>query len=205
MPMKRLFLVAGILLAGACRGTAPRRNAPPEHDISAILISCKTTDASGQMSNGRVTVNLESSGGRQKMLYRFPLHGGQTGLYTVEPGVYRLAPTRSIWGFSQRGVHVVIADRKYSLPLPAEILSRPAYEINPGRIMVLGSLEARVLPGRNPSIAVRLDDSAQTRRAIVQGAIADMMDMRKTMAVREGAIAWRRALQLSLMDILSEK
>jgi len=52
---------------------------------------------------------------------------------------------------------------------------------------------------------VRLDDSTQARRNVVQSTIRDMMDPRKSTEVRESSIAWSRALQNSLMELLAEE
>ncbi|MEK7233818.1 MAG: hypothetical protein AAB268_08380 [Elusimicrobiota bacterium] len=206
--MKRTILLAGILLTAACRGTVPQRNAPPEQAISAILIGCKTILPSGETRNGRITVNFESAGGRQAEVYRLPLMGGENYLYLIEPGIYRIAPTRSIFGFYQPTMNVVIEGRTYSLPFPRDLLRQHEYEVKPNKITPIGSLEATVvpaLPGRKPTIRVRLDDDIQTRRNIVQSAIRNMMDPRKSTEVRDNSIAWSRALQNSLMELLVDE
>ncbi len=141
-------------------------------------------------------------------MYRLPLAGGENYLYLIEPGTYRIAPTRSIFGFSQPALSVVIEGRPYSLPFPRDLLRQHEYEIKPGKITSLGSLEAQVipaLPGRKPTIRVRLDDSTQARRNVVQSTSRDRMDPRKPIKARESAIAWSRALQVSLMDLLAEE
>ncbi|MDD5305157.1 MAG: hypothetical protein PHS14_18820 [Elusimicrobia bacterium] len=185
----------------------PDRNAPPEQAISAILIGCKTILPSGETRNGRIVVNFESDGGRQAEVYRLPLTGGENYLYLIEPGTYRIAPTRTIFGFYKPIMNVVIEGRSYSLPFPRDLLRQHAYEIKPGKITAMGSLEAKVmpaLPGQKPTIRVRLDDSPQARRNVVQSSIRDMMDPRKSSEVRESTIAWSRALQNSLMELLAE-
>ena len=205
--MKHPILLAGILLAAACRGSVPERNAPPEQAISAILIGCKTILPSGETRNGTITVNFDSEGGRQAEVYRLPLNGGENYLYLIEPGTYRIAPTRTIFGFYQPTMKVVIEGRAYTLPFPRDLLRQHAYEIKPGRITAMGSLEAKVLPalpGQKPTIQVRLDDTPQARRNVVQSSIRDMMDPRKSSEVRESTIAWSRALQNSLMELLAE-
>ena len=205
--MNRVLLLAGILLAASCRGTVPDRNAPPEQAISAILIGCKLILPSGETRNGRAFLNFESEGGRQAEVYRIPLSGGENYLYLIEPGIYRITPTRSIFGFYQPTMSVVIEDRTYTLPFPRDLLRQHSYEIKPGKITPIGSFEAKVmpaLPGQKPTIRVRLDDSTQARRNVVQTIIHDMMDPRKATDVRESALAWSRALQISLMDLLSE-
>lgn len=206
--MKRPILLAGILLAAACRGTVPERNAPPEQAISAILIGCRTILPSGETRKGRITVNFESEGGRQAEVYRLPLSGGENYLYLVEPGIYHITPTRSLFGFYQPVMNVVIEGRTYSLPFPRDLLRQHAYEIKPGKVTSMGSLEARVmpaLPGQKPTIRIRLDDSAQARRSVVQSTIHDMMDPLKSSEAREGAIAWSRALQNCLQGLLTEE
>jgi hypothetical protein len=206
--MKRPLLLAVIVAAAACRGSVPKRNAPPEQAISAILISCKTILPSGETRNGRIVVNFESEGGRQGEVYRLPLSGGENYLYLVEPGIYRIAPTRSLFGRYQADMNVVIEGRNYRLPFPRDLLRQHAYEIKPGKITAMGVLEGKVmpaLPGQKPTIRVRLDDSPQARRNVVQNAIRDMMDPRKSAEVRESAIAWNRSLQISLMALLAEE
>ncbi|OGR70090.1 MAG: hypothetical protein A2X40_02370 [Elusimicrobia bacterium GWC2_65_9] len=126
----------------------------------------------------------------------------------MEPGVYRIAPTRSLFGFYQPQMKVVIEERTYQLAFPRDLLRQPPYSVRPTKIMVMGILEARVmtaLPGQRPQIRVTLDDSIAARRKLVQDTIRDMMDPRQASATRESAITWSRALQNSLMDILSEE
>ena len=56
-----------------------------------------------------------------------------------------------------------------------------------------------------PSMRVRLNYCPQARGNVVQSIIHDMMDPRKSTEVRESALAWSRALQISLMDLLAEE
>lgn len=205
--MRRVLPLALLALAG-CSGTVPERNAPPEQAISAIMLGCKLVLPSGETRNGSLALNFESEGGRQAEVYRVPLKGGENYLYLVEPGVYRLTPTRSVFGFYQKDMKVVIEGRTYRLPFPREILRQHAYDIKPSKIVSLGIVEAKVqnaLPGQAAQIRVRLDDSVQARRNVVQSTIRDMMDPRRASDVRESAIAWTRALQNSLMDLLAEE
>lgn len=206
--MRRLLFAAAVLALAACRGAVPERNAPPEQAISAILINCKTILPTGETRNGRVTINFESEGGRQAEIYRLPLQAGENYLFLIEPGIYRIAPTRSMFGFYQPTLKAVIEGRTYTVPFPRDLLRQHAYEIKPGKITSMGTLEAKVmpaLPGQKPTIRVRLDDSPQARRTTVQNAIRDMMDPRKSLEVRESALAWSRALQNSLMEMLAEE
>ncbi len=207
--MRRILLASSVLAFAACRGTVPDRNAPPEQAISAILIGCTTILPSGETRNGRIVINFENDGGgHQAEVYRLPLVSGENYLYLVEPGTYRLAPTRTMFGFYQPTMNVYIEGRTYSLPFPRDLLRQHAYEIRPGKITSMGVLTAKVspaLPGQKPTIQVRIDDSIQARRNVVQVAIHDMMDQRKPTEVRESALAWSRALQISLMDLLAEE
>jgi hypothetical protein len=206
--MKAAILLAAALGLAACRGTVPDRDAPPEQAISAILIGGRMILPSGETRNGYTAVNFQTEGGSQAEVYRLPVKGGENHLYLVEPGTYRLAPTRSVFGFYQPLMTVVIEGRKYRLPFPRDIQRLDSYDIKPRKILALGILEAQVLPalpGRKPEIRVRLDDSVRARRKVVQDTIREMMDPTRTLDERESAVSWSRALQNSLMDILSEE
>jgi hypothetical protein len=206
--MKKAALLAAALGLAACRGTVPDRDAPPEQSISAVVIGARMILPSGETRNGYTAINFETDGGSRAEVYRLPVKGGENFLYLVEPGTYRLAPTRSIFGFYQPLMTVVIEGRTYRLPFPRDIQRLDAYTIKPSKILALGILEVRVmpaLPGRQPEIRVRLDDSVVSRRKVVQDMIHEMMDSTRSLDVRESAIAWSRALQNSLLDILSEE
>ena len=205
--MRRLLLIP-LLFASACRGTVPERNGPPEQAISAILLGCRMILPTGETRNGYMSVNFESSGGRQAEVYRLPLRGGENYLYLVEPGTYRLAPTRSVFGYYQTDMKVVIEGRAYRLPFPRDVLRQPAYEVRPSKIVSIGIVEAKVmpaLPGQKPTIRVRIDDTITARRTVVQQEIRTMMDPRGSLEARESAIAWTRALQNILVELLAEE
>ncbi|MEK7384299.1 MAG: hypothetical protein AAB262_13565 [Elusimicrobiota bacterium] len=205
---KTILLTVALAALSACRGAIPGRNAPPEQAISAILIGSRFLLPSGQTYNGLMHINFESEGGRQAEVYRLPITGGENFLYLVEPGVYRIAPTRSVFGFYQEMMNVVIDGRQYRLPFPRDLLRQPPYTIKASKIVAMGILEARVLPalpGRQPQLRIRLDDGVSARRKVVQDTIRDMMDPNLSPETRESTIAWSRALQDSLMNILSEE
>jgi len=205
---KALAALALVGALAACRGTVPERNGQPERDISAILIGGRMILPSGETRNGIAYVDLETDGGERAEVYRLPVRGGENVLYLVEPGTYRLAPTRSLFGFYQPQMKVVIEGRAYRVPFPREILRLDPYKIQPKKIVTLGVLEARVLPalpGRRPELRVRLDDSVAARRKVVQDMVREMMDPARPLDARDSAIAWSRALQNSLLDILSEE
>ncbi|MFI5362631.1 MAG: hypothetical protein ACHQ49_11730 [Elusimicrobiota bacterium] len=206
--MKRGILLAAALGLAACRGTVPERDAPPEEAISAVVIGARMILPSGESRNGSAAVNFETDGGTRAEVYRLPLRAAENVLYLVEPGTYRFAPTRSIFGFYQSQLTVVIDGRRYRLPFPRELERLNSYAVKPTKILALGILEIKVLPalpGRDPEVRVRLDDSVLARRQLVQNMIREMMDTTRPLEARESAVSWSRALQNSLMDILSEE
>jgi len=206
--MKRTAaLLAALMALAACRGSIPERDAAPEQAISAILIGGRMLLPTGETRGGYTYINFESDGGGNAEVYSLPVSGEGNFLYLIEPGTYRLAPTRSIFGFYQANMTVHIEGRAYRLPFPRDIQRLEAYTIKPSKIVALGILEARVmpaLPGRKPEIRVRLDDSIEARRKLVQDTIREMMDPSRSLDTRESAISWSRGLQNSLQDILSE-
>ena len=88
------------------------------------------------------------------------------------------------YGFSDRktieasySLKVRVEDQVFRVPFPRDILRHAAYDIKPKKLVSIGVIEAVVepaLPGRRPTIKVRLDDSLEARRAIVQSIIRDM-------------------------------
>lgn len=103
---------------------------------------------------------------------------------------------------------VSLEGRVYRLPFPRELMRRTPYEVKPGRVLAIGVLEASLppaLPGQQSQMRVRLDDSIEARRHLVQDMIKTMMDPRRPASVRDNAIAWTHALQNSLMELLSEE
>ena len=95
----------------------------------------------------------------------------------------------------------------YKVPFPRDILRKPAFDLKPKKIIAIGIVEAKLstaLPGQKAALRVRIDDSIDARRSLVQDLIHEMMDPSASLEVREGAISWSRALETSLMDLLSE-
>lgn len=202
------ILLMGLSLLGAgCRGTAPELYGRPEEGISSMVIAGRMVLASGETRSGRFLVNLESEGGREAQVYRLAVAPGQTLLYQIEPGSYHLAPTRSLFGFHHTNLKVTIEGRSYTIPFPRDILRKPAVAVKPTKIVPLGILEASLspaLPGRQPVLKVSLDDSIEARRRIVEDLIHRMMDPSAPSKLRESAIAWTRALDQTLNELLSE-
>lgn len=211
MPFVRkatLLAACAALLAAACRGTVPDRNEPPERDISAILIGGRFLLPSGPTRNGLTHINFESGDDRRAEIYRLPVSGRDNALYLIEPGTYRLAPTRSPLGFHQDRIKILIEGRTHRIPFPRDLLRQPSYVMRPSKIVAIGLIEAHVmtaLPGQKPQVRVTLDDSVAARRQLIQDAIRNMMDPRRSSETRESSISWSRALQNSLMEILAEE
>ena len=200
-----LPLLPLLLLAGGCRGTVPVLDGPPEAGISAVLIGCRITLTTGDTSSGQAAINLEGEESNGET-YRLPLEPQRTLLYTVEPGVYRLTPTRGLFGGHQDQLKVVIEGRKYYVPFPRDILRKAPIDIKPRKIVALGVLELKLtrLPGHEAALRVNLDDSVESRRNLVQREIRLMMDPKATENDRSSALAWTRALEQQLSAVVSE-
>lgn len=209
-PLAMKPLLAALLAAAltGCNGTVPPRDEPPEQAMAAVLVGARFILPTGETRGGRTVFNFEGEGGRMAEVYRLPVRGGENFLYRVEPGTYRVSPSRSWLGFHHKRMTAVIEGRRYRVPFPRELLRLPPYKVRPSRILPLGILEFKVLPalpGQKSRIAVRLDDSVGARRRIVQEVVRDMMDPRRSSSVRENAIAWARPLQNSLLELLAEE
>lgn len=205
--MRTLALaVAAALLAG-CAGSVPRAGGVPIPGMSGLLIGGRFLLPTGETRNGRLVINLEGEGGRLAEVYRLPVYAKQAVLYQIEPGLYRVTPARNRFGLYGQTVKVRMDGRTYHAPFPRELLRIGAMDARSRKIIPLGVIEAKLsaaLPGQKPILKVRLDDSIAARRQLVQDVIRDMMDPNTPLETREGAIAWSRALENSLMELLSE-
>ncbi len=201
-----LPLTLGLALAG-CSGTAPRLNGLPEQGMSAVIIGGRFILPTGETKNGRIYINIEGEGGRQAEVYRLKVLPKESLLYQIEPGLYRVSPTRGFFGGHQAMLTVKLEGSTYKVPFPRDILRKPAFDLKPKKIIAIGIVEAKLstaLPGQKAALRVRIDDSIDARRSLVQDLIHEMMDPSASLEVREGAISWSRALESSLMDLLSE-
>ncbi|MDD5656249.1 MAG: hypothetical protein PHF00_03240 [Elusimicrobia bacterium] len=208
--MKRLALpslpLAAVLAAG-CAGSVPKLRGIPEQGMAAVIVGGRFLLPTGETSGGSLYLNLEGEGGRRAEVYRLPIRPRQTLLYQVEPGLYRLGPTRNFLGFYQPILKARVEDQIFRIPFPRDILRQSAFDLKPKGIVAIGVFEVRVepaLPGRRPTLKVRLDDSLDARRGIVQNVVREMMDPKVPAKNRESAIAWARALQNALMNLVSE-
>jgi hypothetical protein len=202
-----LALIAAALALAGCAGTTPAANSMPGQGMSAVIVAGRFILPTGETRSGSMVLNFEGEGGRQAEIYRLNLLPGEASLYQVEPGVYHINPTRNLFGYHRPGVKVQIEGRVYEAPFPKELLRKSSIEVKSKKIVALGVVEARVssaLPGQQPSLRVRIDDSVNARRQLVSQVIHNMMDPNVPAQTRESAIAWSRALESSLMDLLSE-
>ncbi|MCX5794161.1 MAG: hypothetical protein NTY77_01525 [Elusimicrobia bacterium] len=202
-----LVCAAAALLGAGCSGSAPLRKGLPEQGIAAIILGARFTTPAGETQSGGFYVNLEGEGGRVAEMYRVPIVPHQTMLYQVEPDIYRLSVTRNFLGFPQPTLKVYIAGRAYRMPFPREILRKAPLNIKGKKIFPIGVFQVQLqqaLPGQTPKVKISIDDSIPTRRQIVQDIIHQMMDPTIPLDDRERSIAWSRALQNALLDILAE-
>jgi hypothetical protein len=206
--MRRAAAAVAVLMLAACRGTVPERDAPPDAGYAAIVVGGRLILPSGESHDGLVRIDFETKQeGPDAETYELPIPAADVALFRVEPGSYGLAPTRSLFGASDPELTIRIEDRVYRAPFPRELM-RPTFDARARKVVVLGVLEARVmsaLPGQRPQVRVRLDDSATTRRQLVQSMIRTMMDPNQPAAARDSAVAWSRALQEALVSVLAEE
>lgn len=204
------FTIIGLLLCAvfsACRGSVPRYGGDPRQGTAALLLAGRMILPSGKTLAGKMAVNLEGEGGRLAEIYRLPVSLSGPLIFQIEPGTYRLSPTRSFFGFHEEALTIDVEGDIYRIPFPRDILRKPAMVFKPGKAYVIGVIEARVppsRPGENPNLRVHLDDSILSRRRLLEDVIKDMTDPAKPLAEREHAIAWSRALQTALVDVTAE-
>ena len=183
------------------------RDGLPEEGIAAVIIGSRFITPAGETQSGVFYVNLEGEAGRRAEMYRVPILPHQTLLYLVEPDIYRLSVTRNLFGFPQPTLKVRIAGRTYRIPFPRDVLRKAPLNIKGKKVFPIGVFEVHLqqpLPGQIPQVKIFIDDSIQTRRQIVQDVIHQMMDPKVAPAQREVSIAWSRALQNALLDLLAE-
>ncbi len=199
--------LAGLAALAACRGTAPRPEHTPEHRFAAVVMGGRIILQTGEAQRGEVAINLEGEGGRQAMNYRLAVPAGRAALYPVEPGIYRLTPTRSLLGGHQDHMPLWVESDSYRAPFPRDILRKRPFEIRPKRITALGILEARLTLDprtRQPRATVRLDESVEARRRVVQELIQSMMSPATPAEERKLTIGWSQALDTALSEIIAE-
>lgn len=202
-----LFAAAALAAAG-CRGTVPPAHGDPVAGIASVLLGGRFMLPTGETPHGRLYLNLEGEGGgREAEVYRLPVEAKRPILYQVEPNAYRLTPPRSFFGRHQQTLKVQIEGRIYRVPFPRDILRKPPISINPTKVVALGVVEVTVLdrlPGKEPTVRVRLNDTVAARRDLVQQVIRSMMDPAAPPEVRTNAVNWLRALERAHSELVAE-
>lgn len=190
------------LLAG-CRGTRPQYFGKSSLGFGAILVSARIITPNGETNVGKMEMNFESDNER----YRIKFRPGKTSLLRLEPDVYRLHPTRTPFGRVEARMRVQIDGRSYRVPFPRSVLRLRPIDVPPTKIVAIGVLEARLLPiarGKRPVIKIRLDDSIQARRGLIESIINKQMDPKTSVHIRDASITWVRALEQALTQLLGE-
>ncbi|MBI5208941.1 MAG: hypothetical protein HY927_03100 [Elusimicrobia bacterium] len=199
-------LAVGMALAG-CRGSSAVFDVDPETRFSAVILGTRIILPTGETNTGRMAINLEGDRGAEVPDYRLVVPAGRALLYPVEPGVYRLGPTRSIFGWHQPAMRISADHVTYKAPFPSQILRKAPIDIKPKRVVPLGVLETRIISdaaNQRTSVAVRLDDSIQARRDVLQQIIHDMASSTTDQAERERDFSWSRCLDMALLELQTE-
>ncbi|MBI5243890.1 MAG: hypothetical protein HY922_09460 [Elusimicrobia bacterium] len=200
-----LICLAALTCSG-CRGTAPRYYGEATRGFSAVLVRSRILAPTGETNDGAAALNLESEDGDER--YRLNLQPGQTSLFRVEPGIYRLVATRSFFGSPQPRVRVRIQGRSYLVDFPRDVMRMEAIQIKSDKIIPLGVLEIRLIAaerGERPKVVLRFDRGIAARRSLVEDVIAKLMDIKTPLRIRNKAITWTRALEQALVKIQGEE
>lgn len=203
-----VIVTAAAACSAGCQGTRPALYEDPVQGLSSVIVAGRIVLPTGETPSGLMHLNIEGQQeGRDAEVYRLAILPQRTLLYQIEPGSYRVGPTRSVFGFPQAQLAIKIEGRSYKVPFPRELLRKAPFLVKPARIYPLGVLEATIssrAAGQKPLIKVRLDDSVAARREITQQVVRSMMDPRASHELRSSAISWTRALDQTLLDLLSE-
>jgi hypothetical protein len=192
-----------LALACGCGGSAPVRFPESTLGFSAVLVRSRLFSSSGETSDGSISLNLESA--QERYACEFPPK--ETAMLRVEPGVYRLGPTRGLLGSPNEHLRVRIQGRNYLVAFPREILRLDAFTVKPTEVVPLGILEARLLPmekGRSASVAIRFDSSVGARRRLVEDSIHAMQDPKMSSDVQASLLTWTKALSQALVRVQEE-
>ncbi len=204
MKIAPAIVSAAALLAAGCSGTAPQLRGAPDRGMAAVLVSGRFIAPSGETQSGRLALDLESMPGSSGEIYRLEILPKKNLLYQIEPGNYRLGPTRGIFGSPHAALTVSIEGKDYRVPWPSDITDHAVLPAPRKKIVPIGVFEVRLepaLPRQDPVIHVRLDDSLEARSRMVQDIIHEMMNPALAPEDRESAIAWSQELQNSLMEL----
>lgn len=201
--MKALRLIPIVVLLGACQGSVPIHSGGPDAGMGAVLAAGRIFLPSGPIRSGKIAVNLESDS-NPPQIYRLIISPERPTLYRIEPGVYRLRPTRNLFGAGLETLTVRLGGQTYLPRFPASLEHRRPFQIKTGEVLALGVMEARLsrsLEGGSPYVSLSLDDSLLSRRRITEQVIRDMMEPSAPAAVKNYIISWAGALQKSLVEM----
>ncbi|MBI4375941.1 MAG: hypothetical protein HY549_05770 [Elusimicrobia bacterium] len=197
-----------ILAFSGCGGSVPRTSVNPDETPSGIAIGGRFITGTGETRAGSISVMLRGEGGRERAVYRVPVDSQRPMVYALEPGKYALSEPRSSLGSAQDRIRVEFDGRSYDAPFPRDFLRKPPVELEAGKVLCLGAVEAKLisgLPGREPSLTIRLDDSFATRRELLERLIKDMVDPSVPAQHRNNLLSWSRSLNRSFSELLAEE
>ncbi|MBI5882252.1 MAG: hypothetical protein HZB91_04010 [Elusimicrobia bacterium] len=206
IPAAALLIGACVLVPG-CRGSTPVFDEGPEHRYAAVVIGSRIVLPTGETNTGGLMLNMEGEGGREANSYRLEVPAGRSMLYPVEPGVYRLTPTRSVLGWHQSKMRITADDFTFKAPFPPQIMRKPAIDLRPKKVVSLGIIEARFVADplkKEARIVVRIDDSVAARRDAVQQIIHDMASAETPTEERDRDFAWSGSLEDCLIGLQAE-
>jgi len=196
------LLSAALLLAG-CSGTIPQINEAQRPGKAAVVASSQIEIEGGPARSGTLTLGLRGEEENSGIFYRLVLPANKTSFYEIEPGTYRLSAPLSFFGFSSNKLNFSANGQSYWAPWPQILSDKGLMVIRPGEVLSIGVLKAALWTAP-PSSSVSLDNSVQSRRALVQDVIKEM-DPTSTDDIREMSLSWMDALQSALTGILSDK
>ncbi|MBI4679405.1 MAG: hypothetical protein HY748_17660 [Elusimicrobia bacterium] len=202
-----VLLACAAVAAGGCRGSSPIFDEGPENRFAAVVMGTRIILPTGETNAGGIAINLEGEGGRRANLYRLEVPAGRALLYPVEPGVYRLTPTRSVFGWHQAQMRIVADDFAYKAPFPSQIMRKGAIDLRPKKVVSLGIIEARFVSDpvkKEAKIVVRIDDSVAARRDAVQQIVRDMASASTPADERDRDFAWSGSLEDHLVTLQAE-
>lgn len=202
-PVRNAVILAAALLAAGCQGSVPPLKGDANIGYGAVIVRGQVTTPTGETTRARLSLNLESESHR----FIVPFVAGETTLYVVPPGTYRLMPQRAAFGVVDKGLTLSIENRMFRVPFPRDILRLDSFEVRPHKVVPLGILRisARRDPGdRKVDVQVSLDTSKDARRQLVQDKIAHMLDSHVSPYIRDAAIAWTHALDEALVRVESD-
>lgn len=198
--MRRLGCLSAALALAGCQGSIPPSRGDGRLGYGAVLVQGKCVTPAGETRRARIALNLESDEHR----FILPFTPGVTSLYVVPAGTYRLMPLRGPFGVTERSLQLIIENRVLRVPFPRDVLRKDPLEVAPDHIVPIGILrvEAERDPGdRRVKVNVKLDDSKDARRRLVQDKITSMLDPRVPAAQRDEAVNWTKALDHALVSV----